>query len=1055
MSGEDMNDFGDEPVIRVETLEALGRFIGHVSGTPKSLPVVPTSAVFVPNKSNDDDNNTIGEISHLTTETAAHLDSDALAVLGQYINLHSHSGGGSQSRTRALGKLAHWGTGYDPHISPEQSEIQFGESEGSQDAPFALPECSGRPVEHLKATESSDSEIDQMRGREGCTTDIKRLFFFHESGSYNSDADVQQDCKASRYTTSGISTDVHITSKVQPIRLYPSTDQEEKKEYEEDAKSQDSFGISLLRSNLARAKVLANQTTSQRPKLDPGGAVLHVENTGHVHARLHDGLPIPAFEVSNGSKAGRSRKSNDPPSAFLAIESAISIEKADIPRETTLSLVPDRCADAVVSNGNRVNEAKVESTTYKERVAETLELDGKPTVLSNLSKTPNETGTYCKDVPHVNCSDAVAEVDNQNAAILGPDKKPMRRLSMKRVVAAKKKTKRRSAPDLSLDNTVSKTLDTTAFGPLVNSTLVSPKVMSCDVLPLEVHSDLGDGLDQIAFPSPLSFSTAGANQMNDLTGSVRDLYTMFMDTPSPSPVDLITFGNLIDLAFPFYDEKMPSAVDRARLQVKARKRGIPVELTVILLEAIQILSEKERDLNIEQRPSAFMKALSENERKQQFLQRLILVEETVIRRDVAIYTTPDSNAEEAVEVDLHGDFDFAANEYPESDALSDDAPWWEAAAKLVRESNRYKQKTDEISRSNPTVDLLQSALSSNSEESACKLDNATSSENPSVAERASVDEDIQGFWKWRKDICASQKKKGRKPLGISSSYASNTDNERSMGTKTCSYTTAASSDGRSDDGVWIRKQRYATWSKTKTQLNRLLSGNASATEFSVGDPVPINATSVLSILDNVLVKRRVRVPPTQQWKRPYKLRTKDHPGFFDVHVNSLYTSLAVRGRSHRLDVVPWEHRVVKQRFLFEQSTSYNKNWFGTTRKVCGNDTIKEPICRPKSMEMPMKTEVWSEEWYKKPWTNPLMNGSFESEDKEAKEMQEIRRKYNCEQVDHDETLVSWEETPECGHLRNVRLKIGERTSRVTPDLTCSLRKSRWRKKYFPKGKFPY
>ena len=50
---------------------------------------------------------------------------------------------------------------------------------------------------------------------------------------------------------------------------------------------------------------------------------------------------------------------------------------------------------------------------------------------------------------------------------------------------------------------------------------------------------------------------------------------------------------------------------------------------------------------------------------------------------------------------------------------------------------------------------------------------------------------------------------------------------------------------------------------------------------------------------------------------------------------------------------------------------------------------------------------------------------------------------------------SWEEAPECGTLMNVKPKLGERVSRVHPDHTSHLLRSRFRKKYFPRGSFPY
>jgi len=50
---------------------------------------------------------------------------------------------------------------------------------------------------------------------------------------------------------------------------------------------------------------------------------------------------------------------------------------------------------------------------------------------------------------------------------------------------------------------------------------------------------------------------------------------------------------------------------------------------------------------------------------------------------------------------------------------------------------------------------------------------------------------------------------------------------------------------------------------------------------------------------------------------------------------------------------------------------------------------------------------------------------------------------------------SWEDAPECGSLINVKPKLGERVSRVTPDHTSHLLRSRFRKKHFPRGSFPY
>lgn len=55
----------------------------------------------------------------------------------------------------------------------------------------------------------------------------------------------------------------------------------------------------------------------------------------------------------------------------------------------------------------------------------------------------------------------------------------------------------------------------------------------------------------------------------------------------------------------------------------------------------------------------------------------------------------------------------------------------------------------------------------------------------------------------------------------------------------------------------------------------------------------------------------------------------------------------------------------------------------------------------------------------------------------------------------DYTYVDDDDAPQCGTLTNVKPNIGERVTRIHPDYTSQLRRSRWRMKYFPRGSFPY
>ena len=77
----------------------------------------------------------------------------------------------------------------------------------------------------------------------------------------------------------------------------------------------------------------------------------------------------------------------------------------------------------------------------------------------------------------------------------------------------------------------------------------------------------------------------------------------------------------------------------------------------------------------------------------------------------------------------------------------------------------------------------------------------------------------------------------------------------------------------------------------------------------------------------------------------------------------------------------------------------------------------------------MNAGEWTEEWYRKPWGSASPAASLCSADADLQEIQQIRRRFVGDDVDDE---ASWEETPECGYIKNVKQKIGERLSRVTP-----------------------
>lgn len=308
-------------------------------------------------------------------------------------------------------------------------------------------------------------------------------------------------------------------------------------------------------------------------------------------------------------------------------------------------------------------------------------------------------------------------------------------------------------------------------------------------------------------------------------------------------------------------------------------------------------------------------------------------------------------------------------------------------------------------------------------------------------------------------------------------------------------------------------RRYEEWpstsSRTKVSKGALNASKLQEKKYWVQgrQSVDIGGVSAAKSIARWSLRRYQNRNPVLQrrWTQPYKERIKDHPGFFSVDVFSLYEASAVLGvSSHKFDDDLWEHRDVKQRFLHEKSISMSRNWFGDLLRKRGNDLYKEPVAHPKSMEMPIENLPgegdWVDEWYTT-WQQKKIdamsrqsdsdsasesNGSFGSEtytdDGEASSRfyddsvtnddcsgsaytdaisdsvytsrrSDFSQSKNSYGLGEDD---SWEEDPpECGTIQNVRLKIGERLSLVHHEHLSSLRRSMWRKKYFPRGTFPY
>ncbi|GAX10574.1 hypothetical protein FisN_14Lh073 [Fistulifera solaris] len=315
-------------------------------------------------------------------------------------------------------------------------------------------------------------------------------------------------------------------------------------------------------------------------------------------------------------------------------------------------------------------------------------------------------------------------------------------------------------------------------------------------------------------------------------------------------------------------------------------------------------------------------------------------------------------------------------------------------------------------------------------------------QNTSYHSEATFDKDIMKFWK--EQLTARKKRFGypsKTVRSIAESY-SHDDND------TLSFVTAshASSFDMTED-AWIIRRSMAMYG------NKQNMGWTDSRKFMMADVHPPKAIDAVHATAKFFHRgsflKRTKIDPlTSVWKEIYADRTMAHPGYLDVHINSLYASTSCHSEQDSRDSLPWESRPVKQRFLHEQSVSFCKNWFGILVPVQKNQDIPQPICRPDSFPMPVAGE-WTQDWYIKKCLAPIQSNLSGSVGPNAFDPGD----FLPDEESDSESL--FDKAPQCGRIRNMKLKIGEKITLVTPDLTSSLRRSRWRKKHFPRGTFPY
>jgi hypothetical protein len=536
-----------------------------------------------------------------------------------------------------------------------------------------------------------------------------------------------------------------------------------------------------------------------------------------------------------------------------------------------------------------------------------------------------------------------------------------------------------------------------------------------------------------------------------LAGASRQVLSILSRSEDPDANDVQKFVHLVKFSFPFIDGKYPPASQVSLIICEAKDKGISLDVVDRFLDAVQSVVQDEDALgavpsgdmqwSISGSSSIQPQPSSEKEKIFNFLASLLMhlaakygasdesrQEEETESQSVGI-TAMRLSQEEAVEVDLNEGF------VEEDDAPSaTDEPWWEVAARVLSGKSRDDGDNERVS--NASVGEG-SSLYSGGSMTQTDADDFVKHPQPVEKQADTVNDAIDKFWNDRresKDNTMKMKKKEqdrRKIPGL-------------LSTDTSELPVYPDTSFKENSKSLVK--RY-TKRRLKIQRRWTYLQEVSGSSFNAG---PINAVAATALLEKDVVGGIVGGDClfTKQWRVPYLLRTGAHPGYFDVDIFSLYDAAAVPGPSHPLDELPWENRSVKQRFLHEQSISFSRNWFGSIAFTEGNDRIHQPVCMPKSMEMPMKAGEWTDEWYQKPW---IVQAESTLSDPLGAELAVGRRATS----NGDEDELSWEEIPECGKLKNVKLKIGDRITRVTPELTSSLRKSRWRKKHFPHGSFPY
>ena len=553
----------------------------------------------------------------------------------------------------------------------------------------------------------------------------------------------------------------------------------------------------------------------------------------------------------------------------------------------------------------------------------------------------------------------------------------------------------------------------------------------------DTTTDIPNPPETIAAKSPKKMPTDIANIIRSFTSLEQ------LSSELPQEEQRVT-RRFLKLIAPVIDGHNPSIVEVAQIRQAAKKAKVSSDDVEEFLkfatsrhepEIVSKTSEEwSKDLGLEDD----MEDLNEDEQVTGFLERIGDLKSFDAQEPEGDVQRVDSSQLSEPEENMWQAFGAVSSEVTADE--DDDEAWWQVSGRPTTEESRNdlhgSSSSEEIEDQLNEDQPVEAAQNEGGED-------AKSSEFQEDQEQDEDDEASSG---------SAQSSSRREPLSPPGRSPHDLEFLRSMKSFDCA----------DEDDIWRRKNAMARYGKDWAPEKAASWLSSPRKEIKVPKPEPIDGTIVSKCLRQ-LARGTRKLPFVRPWQVSYQERTAEHSGYSEVDVYSMYdAAVADHGELDEIDVAPWEHRDVQQNFLDVPSISLNRNWFGALVFTRGNDKNKAPVCKPKSMEMPMdNVPDFTEDWYTNNKRINLVSRSestYSSSDEEDDNSQISNRDAESMasgsgSLDSEED--SWEELPECGLIINVRQKIGERVSRIHPDHTSSLRRSRWRKKYFPRGTFPY